>query len=259
MTGQSILRFFRARALVTGGGSGIGEATCHLLAAEGAVVTVLDRDEDAAGRVAAAVGGRAVAADVGDSEAVHRAVTDSALAMGGLTIVVNNAGVGMAKTLVDYTDKEWSLLIGVNLTGTFNMIRAAAPVIGESGGGAIVNNTSLTGLRPTRGEGPYSAAKAGVINLTQVMAKEWAASQILVNAVCPGTVDTDLVNPGNLFVDLMDAAQPDGFGGWVGREIPIGRMQTAEEVASVIAFLMSDDARYITGEAVNVSGGQMMA
>lgn len=248
MTGQSILRFFRARALVTGGGSGIGEATCHLLAAEGAVVTVLDRDEDAAGRVAAAVGGRAVAADVGDSEAVHRAVTDSALAMGGLTIVVNNAGVGMAKTLVDYTDKEWSLLIGVNLTGTFNMIRAAAPVIGESGGGAIVNNTSLTGLRPTRGEGPYSAAKAGVINLTQTAALE-LAPLVRVNAVAPGMIDTPLTAP---VIDnpRWRAAAESGT--------PMGRVGTAEEVARVIAFLASEDAAYITGQTIVVDGGSVL-
>jgi NAD(P)-dependent dehydrogenase (short-subunit alcohol dehydrogenase family) len=98
-----------------------------------------------------------------------------------------------------------------------------------------------------------------VIGLTQVMAKEWAGSGITVNAVCPGTVDTDLLNPGDLFVQFMDASQPGGFAGWVEREIPLGRLQEAHEVASAIAFLCSDDASYVTGEAINVSGGQMMA
>jgi NAD(P)-dependent dehydrogenase (short-subunit alcohol dehydrogenase family) len=91
------------------------------------------------------------------------------------------------------------------------------------------------------------------------MAKEWAGAGITVNAVCPGTVDTDLLNPGDLFVQLMDASQPGGFAGWVEREIPLGRLQEAHEVASAIAFLCSDDASYVTGEAINVSGGQMMA
>src|SRR5690606_32636745 len=118
-------------------------------------VTVLDRDGDSAAAIAAEVGGRSVAVDVRDSGAVTRAVQESAEAMGGLTDLVNNAGVGTAKGLLDYTDKEWDLLLGVNLTGTFNMIRAAAPIMLEAGRGSIVNNPSLTAIRPTRGEGPY--------------------------------------------------------------------------------------------------------
>ena len=112
MTGERTPRFSGARALVTGGGSGIGEATCRLLSAEGAEVTVLDHNAESASRVAFDIGGRAIAADVADSEAMNRAVADAAAVMGGLSILVNNAGVGMAKPLVDYIDKDWSLLIG---------------------------------------------------------------------------------------------------------------------------------------------------
>ncbi|HEX2578134.1 MAG TPA: SDR family NAD(P)-dependent oxidoreductase, partial [Aquihabitans sp.] len=152
-------RFAGRRAIVTGGGSGIGEATCRLLAREGATVTVLDRQEEAARRVADEVGGTAAVVDVRDGDAVTEAVGAAAEAMGGLTDLVNNAGIGTAKPLLEYTDKEWALLVAVNLTGTFHGIRAAGPIMLAAGGGSIVNNASLTAIRPTRGEGPYSAAK----------------------------------------------------------------------------------------------------
>ncbi|MBK6857715.1 MAG: SDR family oxidoreductase [Microthrixaceae bacterium] len=248
MTGERNPRFSGARALVTGGGSGIGEATCRLLSAEGAEVTVLDRNAESASRVAFDIGGRAIAADVADSEAMNRAVADAAAVMGGLSILVNNAGVGMAKPLVDYTDKDWSLLIGVNLTGTFNAIRSAAPIIVDSGGGAIVNNTSLTGLRPTRGEGPYSAAKAAVINLTQTAALE-LAPLVRVNAVAPGMISTSLTE---VVVDnpTWRAAAESGT--------PMGRIGDADEVARVIAFLAGPDASYVTGQTIVVDGGSVL-
>lgn len=241
-------RFAGRSVLVTGGASGIGEATCRLFAAEGATVTVLDRNEQGAHRVADAVGGRAVVADVRDAEAVNRAVLDAAEAMGGLTDLVNNAGAGMAKPLIDYTDKEWALLIGVNLTGTFHGIRAAAPIMLEAGGGSIVNNASLTGIRPTRGEGPYSAAKAGVLNLTQTAAVELAPS-VRVNAVAPGMVHTPLTDIVVANDDWRSAAESG---------TPLGRVGTAEEVAQVIAFLASDAASYVTGQTVVVDGGSVL-
>ena len=241
-------RFAERSAIVTGGGSGIGEALCALLAREGAAVTVLDRDADAAARVAAAVDGRAAAVDVRDAEAMTRAVRDAADAMGGLTDLVNNAGLGTAKGLLDYTDKEWELLIGVNLTGTFNGIRAAAPIMIEAGRGSIVNNASLTGIRPTRGEGPYSAAKAGVLALTQNAALELAPT-IRVNAVAPGMIHTPLTQVIVDHDELREAAEAG---------TPAGRLGTAEEVAEVIAFLASDAASYITGQTIVVDGGSVL-
>jgi NAD(P)-dependent dehydrogenase (short-subunit alcohol dehydrogenase family) len=231
--------------LVTGGGSGIGAACCRGFAAEGAVVTVLDRDGDRAAAVASEVGGRSVCADVRDADAVTAAVQDAADAMGGLTDLVNNAGIGMAKPLLSYTDKEWALLIGVNLTGTFHGIRAAGPIMLAAGGGSIVNNASLTGLRPTRGEGPYSAAKAGVLNLTQTAALELAPN-VRVNAVAPGMVHTPLT-------DVVVANE-----GWrraAESGTPLGRVGAAEEVADVILFLASDAASYVTGQTIVVDGG----
>ena len=241
-------RFAGRSFLVTGGGSGIGEALCRLVAAEGAQVTVLDRDGEAAGRVAAEVGGRAVACDVRDGDAVTAAVLEGAEAMGGLTDLVNNAGIGTAKPLLAYTDKEWALLIGVNLTGTFHGIRAAAPIMLEAGRGSIVNNASLTGLRPTRGEAPYSAAKAGVLNLTAAAAVELAPA-IRVNAVAPGMIHTPLTQ---IVVDneAWRTAAESGT--------PLGRVGTAEEVAEVIAFLSSDAASYVTGQTIVVDGGSVL-
>lgn len=241
-------RFAGRQVIVTGGGSGIGEATCRLFAREGAAVTVLDRNAESAAGVADEVRGRAAVVDVRDAEAVTTAVQEAAEAMGGLTDLVNNAGIGTAKPLLDYTDKEWALLIGVNLTGTFHGIRAAAPIMVAAGRGSIVNNASLTGIRPTRGEGPYSAAKAGVLALTQNAALELGPA-VRVNAVAPGMIHTPLTEM-VVANDEWRAAAESGT--------PAGRIGTAEEVAEVIAFLASDAASYVTGQTIVVDGGSVL-
>lgn len=241
-------RFEGRRALVTGGGSGIGEAVCRLFAAEGAEVAVLDRDAAAARRVADAVDGHALTCDVRDPDAVRAAVQDAVEAMGGLTDLVNNAGVGNAKPLIEYSDKEWALLIGVNLTGTFHLIREVAPILLAGGGGSIVNNASLTGVRPTRGEGPYSAAKAGVLNLTQTAAVELSPT-VRVNAVAPGMVHTPMTD----IVVANEAWRTAAESG-----TPLGRIGGADEVAAVIAFLASDAASYVTGQTIVVDGGSVL-
>lgn len=211
-------------------------------------MTVLDRNAGSAGRVADQIGGRAATVDVRDPEAMTVAVRESAEAMGGLTDLVNNAGTGAAKALLDYTDKEWALVIGVNLTGTFHGIRAAAPIMVAAGRGSIVNNASLTGIRPTRGEGPYSAAKAGVLALTQNAALELGPT-VRVNAVAPGMIHTPLTE----IVVANDEWRTAAESG-----TPAGRIGTAEEVAQVVAFLSSDAASYVTGQTIVVDGGSVL-
>lgn len=241
-------RFDGRKVIVTGGASGIGEAVCRLLARQGATVTVLDRRAEAAEWVASEVGGRFEVADVRRSDQVDAAVQRSAEAMGGLTDLVNNAGAGMAKPLLDTTDREWALMVDVNLTGTFNGIRAAGRLMIEQGGGSIVNVTSLNASRPTRGEGPYSAAKAAVANLTQTAALELAPS-VRVNAVAPGMVDTPLIEMITSNPSWRAAAEAGS---------PLGRIGAADEVAEVVAFLCSDAAGFITGQTVVVDGGSAL-
>jgi NAD(P)-dependent dehydrogenase (short-subunit alcohol dehydrogenase family) len=269
-------------ALVTGAARkrGIGRATALRLAREGADVACLDiaaRYEDFPGyelgtadeldEVVAeveALGRRAVAvrADVSSWDEVHAAVDTAAAALGTIDLVANVAGgaaFGMgAGPLLFIGEAEWDRVIDVNLKGTWMVSRACSQrMVADKHGGRIVNVSSQAGKRAFAMLGAYCAAKAGVILLTQVMATELGPNGITVNAVCPGTVNTDLVNKDGMFEQAV-GSMPGGLEGWIAREIPVGRLQTADDVAAAIAFLMSDDGSYITGEAVNVSGGQTM-
>ena len=235
------------RAVVTGGAAGIGRATVERFAAEGATVAVLDVDADGAAAVAAAVGGVAVVADVADAEACAAGIASAADALGGLSILVNNAGVGAAMPLHLYSDRDWSRIVGVNLDGTFFATRAAVPLLKESKG-CIVNVASLTGVRPTRFEAPYSAAKAGVISLTMAAALEYAPD-IRVNCVSPGFIDTNLTA-----IVLAD----DERRTVVEEATPLERVGTAEDVANVITFLASAQAAYVTGQNIVVDGGSAL-
>jgi NAD(P)-dependent dehydrogenase (short-subunit alcohol dehydrogenase family) len=240
------------QAIVTGGASGIGAATARRMASAGARVVVLDRDLDGARTVADEIGGTAIQVDVADRDAVEAAVTSAVAALGGLTTLFNNAGVGSLKPLDRYTDKEWDLLVDVNLKGTFNGIRAAIPHLrsaGAAAGASIVNMASVSGLRPTRGEAPYAAAKAGVIALTMSGALEYGPDGVRVNCVSPGWIRTGLTDFAfsvPAYIDPLEAATP------------LGRAGTADDVADVVVFLASDLARYMTGQNLVVDGGSML-
>ncbi|HEX2849925.1 MAG TPA: SDR family NAD(P)-dependent oxidoreductase [Acidimicrobiales bacterium] len=269
-------------ALVTGAARrrGIGRATALRLAREGADVACLDMarpyaefpahgtaSSDELDEVVEEIRGMgrsalALRADVRRWDEVHAAVAEAGERLGPVTLVANvagGAGFGMGLgPLVQIGEHEFDAVVDVNLKGTWIVSRAAAErMVAGATGGRIVNVSSQAGKRGFAGLGAYCAAKFGVIGLTQVLAMELGGSGITVNAVCPGTVDTDLLNPNGLLQQAL-AAQPGGFDGWLQREIPAGRLETGDDVASAIAFLMSDDAAYITGEAVNVSGGQTM-
>lgn len=233
------------RVILTGGGAGIGAATARLLAERGAQVAILDRAIDNARAVAEEVDGHAFEVDVADPTATTEAVQAAAAAMGGLTDVVANAGFGLNKAMHLYSDKEWRLVVGVNLDGTFHTLRAAIPILLAAGGGNIVTVATLNATRPLQGEAPYSAAKAGVVNLTATAALEYAPI-IRANCVSPGMIATALTS---LITD-----DPD-FTAIAEAGTPLQRIGTADEVAGVIAFLCSDAATYITGQNLVVDGG----
>ena len=274
------MRFGGAIALVTGAARprGIGRATALRLAAEGADVACLDiarpydeapghgvasgDDLDALVAEIEGLGRRALAlrADVSDAGAVEAAVAEATDVLGTVTRVANVAGgsgpgFGLGP-LVALPDAEFRRVFDVNVTGTWLVSKACASRMVAAGvPGRICNVSSQAGKKAWPMIGAYSAAKAAVISLTQAMAIELGPSGIAVNAVCPGTVDTDLTNPNGM---LRLAMGDQGFDEWIAREIPLGRLQTAEEIAAAICWLLDDDAAGVTGEAMNVSAGQTM-
>ena len=234
--------------VVTGGASGLGADLCRRLAADGLRVGVLDRDADGARAVADEVGGIALVANVADSEALDEQLRRAADELGGLRWLVNNAGIGNLKPIESYTDREFDLIWKVNVSGAFYGIRSAAPLIRAAGGGAIVNVASVSGVRPTRGEAPYSAAKAAVVALSAAAALE-LAPDIRVNCVSPGFVHTAL----NDVLASDDAAREVMEAG-----TPMARIGQPADVSELIAFLLSDRASYLTGQNVVLDGGSML-
>jgi NAD(P)-dependent dehydrogenase (short-subunit alcohol dehydrogenase family) len=274
-------RFAGVVALVTGAARprGIGRATALTLARGGADVACLDlaRPYDEAPAHATAsgddldsvvaeiegLGRRAVGvrADVSDEAQVEAAVAEASEALGTITAVANVAGgsgpgFGLGP-LLNVPAAEFSRVLDVNLLGTWLVSKAAAQrMVGAGVGGRICNVSSQAGKRGFPMLGAYCAAKAGVILLTQTMALELGPSGIAVNAVCPGTVDTDLINPNGMMQMMLGGEA--GLQAFIDREIPLGRLQSAEEIAASLCWLLSDDARGVTGEALNVSAGQTM-
>jgi len=245
-------------ALVTGGASGIGAATARRLAAEGARVAVADLDEAGARAVAGEVDGVAVAMDVADTASVRAGVAAAEEALGPLDVLVNNAGIDRFSFFVHTDEALWDVVLGVNLRGTIAATHAVLDGMQRRGGGAIVNVASEAGRVGSQGSAVYSAAKAGVIGFTRAVARESARFGVRVNAVAPGPIDTPLLN---------SAAVEFGELGEIGERLMQGmvaatsmrRIGQPEEVAAAIAFLASDDASYVTGQTLNVSGGLSMA
>ncbi|MBA2567351.1 MAG: SDR family NAD(P)-dependent oxidoreductase [Thermoleophilaceae bacterium] len=238
-------------ALVTGGGSGIGAATCLRLAAEGATVAVTDVDLTKADAVAAEVEGRAFELDVRSVESVAEAVEGFEAAVGPLEILVNNAGYDEFGFFTRTEADMWDRVLAVNLRGVLAVTHAALPGMQERGYGRIVNVASEAGRVGSKGSVVYSAAKAGVIGFTKAVARESARYGITCNAVAPGPIETPL---------LMAAPEQLGELGERLVQTMVGstamrRIGKPEEVAAAVAFLASEDAAFVTGETLGVSGG----
>jgi NAD(P)-dependent dehydrogenase (short-subunit alcohol dehydrogenase family) len=238
------------RALVTGGGSGIGHATAELLAEAGAAVCLLDRRADAVTEAAAKLGTGRVTADVADPASAAAGVRAATEALGGpIDVLVNAAGIYRIAPLVDLQTEEWDEVMDTNLRGSFLVAREVVRGLLAAGrGGAVVNVSSIAGLIAdgTEPAAHYNASKAGVIALTKQMAIEWAPHGIRVNAVCPGLIDTPMLR-------MMD--DPQAGRAYLDARVPLRRLGRASEVARVILFLASDAASYVTGVAVPVDGG----
>jgi NAD(P)-dependent dehydrogenase (short-subunit alcohol dehydrogenase family) len=234
------------RAFVTGGGSGIGRATCRRMAAEGARVAVVDIDGASAEAVATEIDGVAFTADVTDYDALAGAADAAAQRLGGLSIVFNNAGTSNLSRIHEWSLDEWNRLVAINLTGVFHGFRACVPHLLANGDGRIVSTASISGTRPAAGEAPYSASKAAVAALTANAALEYGPT-IRVNAISPGMIRTALTAPlFEYFPDLEKRYADDA---------PVGRVGEPEDIADVVVFLCSDLSRFITGQNIVIDGG----
>jgi 3-oxoacyl-[acyl-carrier protein] reductase len=241
-------------ALVTGGSRGIGKACCELLARAGARVAVNYRVENLwADRLVQRIGEAggeafALAADVSDKSDAEMMVDETVDRFGGLDILVNNAGVWSGSPIEEMSDGEWNTMVGVNLTGTVNMIRAAVPHMKTAGSGRIVNVSSTAGQRGEALHSHYAATKGAIIALTKSLAVELAPSGILTNCVAPGWVATDMTTE----------VLAGGDGPAIRAGIPLGRVGAPEEIAGAVLFLASDLAGFVNGEILNVNGGAVL-
>jgi 2-hydroxycyclohexanecarboxyl-CoA dehydrogenase len=245
-------------AAITGGGGGIGGATCRRFASEGAKVAVLDLNRDAAEKVAAeicAVGGVAEAfhCDIADRASVDAAVAAIERKLGPIEILVNNAGWDVFKPFTKTVPGEWEKLIAINLTGALHMHHAILPGMVERRYGRVVNIASDAARVGSSGEAVYAACKGGLVAFSKTLAREHARHGITVNVVCPGPTDTAL-----LAGVASGAPNPEKLMEAFAKAIPLGRLGQPDDLAGAIVFFGSDDAAFVTGQVLSVSGGLTM-
>lgn len=249
-------RFDSKTILVTGGAGGIGDAICRRFAQEDGFVWIIDANAEAAAALAKSIrdaGGKADyrAIDLTDSQAIHAVVNDISAQGWAIDVVCNNAGLMRRGSLLELTNEDWSLSFKVNVDALFHMCQAVIPIMQKQGGGAIVNTASQWGLHPAPGHIAYNTTKAAVVAFTKNLARDYAPDKIRVNAVAPGEVRTpmlesNLARTGRSLDDLNAL-------------VPYGRIGDPEEIAALITFLASDEAGYLCGAVVEITGAQAVA
>lgn len=245
--------------IVTGGGGGIGRVVCQRFAQEGALVAVLDRDENAAQNSADSIieaGGNACAyaADITDYSAIEATVKRIEAELGTPTILINNAGFDRFMPFLKTDPAMWESLIAVNLTGALNMHHIVLPRMVEAGGGKVINIASDAARVGSSGEAVYAACKAGLLGLSKTLARELASKNITVNVVCPGPTDTALLK------GVADTSRdPEKLLEAFRNAVPMRRIGQPEDYPGIIVMLASDEANFITGQVISVSGGLTMA
>ncbi|HZN67284.1 MAG TPA: SDR family oxidoreductase [Tepidisphaeraceae bacterium] len=255
MTNRTVLDSFRLdgrRALVIGGSKGLGRVMAQALAEAGADVVISSRTmeqcADAAREIADATGRRtiAIAADVSRADDVERLADQAEASLGPIDILVNSAGVNIRGNVQDLGEKEWDEVLDINLKAPFLAARRFGPAMCRRGWGRVINMGSILSVIGVPGRTPYASSKAGVLNLTRVLALEWATTGVTVNAICPGPFATDMNKP------LLN--DPEKYKAFVAK-IPMGRWGELHEIAGAAVFLASDAASYVTGSALFVDGG----
>lgn len=253
MTGN---RFQGRIALVTGGGGGIGSATCERLASEGATVIVADAVAETANATveslrAAGATSRALVFDLTSAEGCRAAIAEVIEEFGRIDVLVNNAGAMRRGALLDTSEADWDLSMAVNVNALFHMCRAVLPGMIAQGGGSIVNTASQWGLTPAPGHIAYNVSKAAVVSFTKSLARDYAPDRVRVNAVCPGEIRTPMLERG-IAEKGKTIADLDAL-------VPFGRIGKPQEVAALIAFLASDEAEFVCGACVEITGAQAVA
>ena len=242
-------------AIITGAATGIGRATALLFAREGASVVVADINEDDAQRTVADIKGegadaRFVRTDVSEAEDVQALMERTAEEMGGIDVIVNNAGAQRSGAVTEFEESEWDLLMHINPRSCFLGAKYSVPYLRERGGGSIVNVSSLAGLKGGPGMTAYSASKGAIIAFTRALAEELAPDNIRANSVCPGWIDTPFNEPAIEF--MGGRAQQEDM---VQQTVPLKRQGTPEEIAPGILYLASDASSYVTGQELVIDGG----